>query len=313
MYVGTPGGKVQISGAVKSVNGKTGDVVLTAPDVGALPTNGGRITGDVIMDQSLYVDNDIKSAGVTELQELSVLGDTSLNKTEVFDELVVDAQFSVLNDNLVWFGRNRLTGVASPSDDEDAANKAYVDTKLPIAGGTITGDLTINNTTSNSPSIKFTVDPDRTGRELIYAEGGLHLYANNDSDEGIILEESYGSRIFIIGGITIDGGGNDVSIGGNTVFINGVPIYAPITKKNASIAPSAWVADTSQSGFSWRATIAMTGVTLAHSPDVRFVTTDAQSGNFGPANTYAGGVYIYAKTKPTGTITIPAIICQKVV
>ena len=34
---------------VNSVNGKTGDVVLNAADVGALPTGGGTLTGDLIV------------------------------------------------------------------------------------------------------------------------------------------------------------------------------------------------------------------------------------------------------------------------
>lgn len=36
-------------GGVSSVNGQTGDVTLTASDVGALPTSGGTITGQVVL------------------------------------------------------------------------------------------------------------------------------------------------------------------------------------------------------------------------------------------------------------------------
>ena len=40
--------------------------------------------------------------------------------------------------------------------------------------------------------------------------------------------------------------------------------------------------------------------------------TDATSGNFAPVcETYNGGVYIYAKEKPTTTITIPTIECRQ--
>lgn len=38
-----------VSGAVTSVNGQTGDVVLDAGDVGALPLTGGTVTGDVLL------------------------------------------------------------------------------------------------------------------------------------------------------------------------------------------------------------------------------------------------------------------------
>ena len=50
----------------------------------------------------------------------------------------------------------------------------------------------------------------------------------------------------------------------------------------------------------------------SHRPDVAFSCADAVSGNFAPvADSYVGGVYIYCKTKPTATVTIPSIVCIK--
>ena len=83
-----------------------------------------------------------------------------------------------------------------------------------------------------------------------------------------------------------------------------------LTFSNKSVAASAWASSTDQSaaGFGFRAAVALTGVTASMVPDVYFSAADAVSGNFSPvAQSYAGGVYIYAADKPTAAITIPTI------
>lgn len=81
-----------------------------------------------------------------------------------------------------------------------------------------------------------------------------------------------------------------------------------------TVAASAWSANSTYSAqsYGFRASIACTGVTTSHRPDVAFGAADAVSGNFAPiSESYAGGVYIYCKEKPTATITIPSIVCIK--
>ena len=81
-----------------------------------------------------------------------------------------------------------------------------------------------------------------------------------------------------------------------------------------TVATSAWTSNTTYSaqGYGFRAAVACTGVTASHRPDVAFSCADAVGGNFAPvADSYAGGVYIYCKTKPTATVTIPSIVCVK--
>jgi hypothetical protein len=41
----------------------------------------------------------------------------------------------------VALGSNKITGLADPTADQDAATKAYADLKLPLAGGTMTGAI----------------------------------------------------------------------------------------------------------------------------------------------------------------------------
>lgn len=81
---------------------------------------------------------------------------------------------------------------------------------------------------------------------------------------------------------------------------------------NQGVAVSAWTADSTYEdyGYSYRAAIALTGVTASFAASVVFAPAEADSGTFASvSNSYAGGVYIYANEIPTGVITIPTIIC----
>ena len=81
-----------------------------------------------------------------------------------------------------------------------------------------------------------------------------------------------------------------------------------------TVATTAWAANSTYSaqGYAFRASVVCTGVTASHRPDVAFGAADSVGGNFAPfCESYAGGVYIYCKTKPTATVTIPSIVCIK--
>lgn len=88
------------------------------------------------------------------------------------------------------------------------------------------------------------------------------------------------------------------------------------TTKLLSILTSAWVADTTYSGYSYRATIADTSVTTSKDVDVAFDMASvgiAQTASVGGATVmYNGGFYLYAQSVPsatlTGTYTIKAVI-----
>ena len=75
---------------------------------------------------------------------------------------------------------------------------------------------------------------------------------------------------------------------------------------------STWVADNTYTGYGYKASITLTGVTADMIPEVIFGATEAISGNYLPiAESYAGGIYIWSKVDDT--ITIPTIIVQKAV
>ena len=81
-----------------------------------------------------------------------------------------------------------------------------------------------------------------------------------------------------------------------------------------TVASSAWAANTTYSaqGYGYRASVPLSGVTADHIPDVTFAMADAVSGNLAPlADTYAGGIYIYAKEQPSATVNIASVVCTK--
>ena len=100
---------------------------------------------------------------------------------------------------------------------------------------------------------------------------------------------------------------------------NGAVTYAKLASDavrvratNKQVAVSAWASDSTSADYPWRASVAITGVTADMRPEVRFSIADVESGIFASfAQSYAGGVYIYAAEKPSATVTIPVIDCMR--
>lgn len=87
-----------------------------------------------------------------------------------------------------------------------------------------------------------------------------------------------------------------------------------IIRNNVAVETSAWASDTTYESYPYRASVAITDCTADHVPDVAFSLEDVSEGNLAPlAETYAGGIYIYAKEKPSAQITVPTILLIKVV
>ena len=81
-----------------------------------------------------------------------------------------------------------------------------------------------------------------------------------------------------------------------------------------AVAASAWASDSTYAAYPYAATVACTGVTANHVPEVVFGIAEATGGNFAPvALSGSGTVKIYAATKPTAAITLQSITCVKAV
>ena len=127
--------------------------------------------------------------------------------------------------------------------------------------------------------------------------------------------------ILPVGGSAIGGvkNGGDVNINssGNMTVNDGAITPSklatsakPLNFTSKTVSTSAWSSNSTYSDYAYRASVTCSGVTANHFPEVVFSPADATSGNFAPvAQSYSGGVYIYAKSKPTATVTIPNIVC----
>lgn len=79
---------------------------------------------------------------------------------------------------------------------------------------------------------------------------------------------------------------------------------------NKTVAASSWSSDSTYADYAYRAAVACSGVSENHFPIVVFSPADVLGGSFAPvAESYSGGVYIYAASKPASAVTIPSIVC----
>lgn len=88
----------------------------------------------------------------------------------------------------------------------------------------------------------------------------------------------------------------------------------PIQASSLSVATSAWASDSTYTDYPYRATVAIADVTATMIPYVTFIPSDAISGILCPvANSYAGGIYIYAASIPSAAVSIASVIAWKAV
>lgn len=81
---------------------------------------------------------------------------------------------------------------------------------------------------------------------------------------------------------------------------------------NTSVPASAFVADSTYEDFHYRASVPLSGVISTMIPEVVLALSDAVSGNFAPiAESFNGGVYLYAVDVPGADIIIPTILAWK--
>lgn len=94
----------------------------------------------------------------------------------------------------------------------------------------------------------------------------------------------------------------------------GAKVDGTLTRKrvftNKSVAASAFKADSTYADYSYRAAVALSGISAIYTPYVMFSEAAAETGIFSrKANSYAGGVYIYASEIPSAAVAIDEIIC----
>ena len=81
---------------------------------------------------------------------------------------------------------------------------------------------------------------------------------------------------------------------------------------NVSVSAVDFVSDTTYTDYPFRASVPLDGVIQSMIPEVVFSLADSTGGLFAPiAESYNGGVYLYATSAPESDITIPTIIAWR--
>lgn len=175
------------------------------------------------------------------------------------------------------------TGTRTGEDTNNA--KYYMEQAAGIVSGAGLGDM-----------LKATYDPQGKAQDIF-------AYADNKANDKISkLTSPTAGNIPIL---TSDGQIKDSG--------KGVDDLAQVViETDISIPTSAWTSDDTYEEFPYRIAVLITGCTSAHKPDVTLSLADAVGGNFAPiAETYNGGVYIYAAAIPDAAMTIPNITLLK--
>lgn len=113
--------------------------------------------------------------------------------------------------------------------------------------------------------------------------------------------DSLSSAAQLLKGITAHGRNGAVLTGTAPKVIN---------TGSLSVAASAWASNSTYADYPWRAAVAVSGVTASYRPYVEFSSADVAKGILSAdAQSYSGGVYIYASEKPTAAVAITKIEC----
>lgn len=83
-----------------------------------------------------------------------------------------------------------------------------------------------------------------------------------------------------------------------------------ITSTNVSVTENSWVADSTYSGYAYKADVTIAGVTSDYFADVCFSNANALSGYYAPV-CESGNGYVRLYSTVQQAITIPSIICTK--
>lgn len=185
--------------------------------------------------------------------------------------------------------------------------------------GALQGNSAITSTASAgafSPLLAFKttngsmgVGCHQTRLQIYYAAKATVDAGNNNMAKMATLMDESGNASWP-GTITASSGfiGNASSATKATQDGNGNVIADTYTKTvSGSSLSVTWASDTSVSGYKYKGTISLTGVTSSHIPVVTFDNAQARSGNYCPvAESGTNVVYIWSKVNTT--ITIPSVM-----
>ena len=283
--------------------------LVSMKDAPFLPLSGGAVSGLLTVLGTIWLD---------------ATGDAYIRSSE--GELILSAGsvdvLKIYDGEVTFPYGGTIEGVNAPFNPTDATNKAYVDAEtakcLPLAGGAMTGLLEIAGRPNGYPAVylgKVRPNDDFAPYGIGNLPDGGFLGAQITFTDDCFTKFFGACAEFDCSVSLMNGGTCSTILNAPGAIVNKDYVdKKTLIFTGKTVAVSAWAANSTYSaqGYAYRASVACTGVTASHRPDVAFGAADAVGGNFAPfSESYAGGVYIYCKTKPTATITIPSIVCVK--
>ena len=218
-------------------------------------------------------------------------------------------------------------GIISPSQigamgigaDNGAVGTKYTVTIEPDTADNATSIIRIKENATGNTRVLIAANTAENNNEVSQIAlrdstnvGKINIQCNTTGAKGIRITDANGVERVKLHHTTVgdecvfqinDASGNDITL--DTIGAQA----ARSTFTSKSVATSAWTSNTTYDGYPYRAAVACSGVTADMFAEVVLSPTYATSGNFAPVcDTYAGGVYIYAKAVPDAMITIPTII-----
>lgn len=195
---------------------------------------------------------------------------------------------------------------------QSQADERYLKLTGGHASGTIgvasgEGKLELRVDTSGETQTLVFLHPTAGGAYIRNTEGGTITIG---SESGFRMNTRYKDLVLTGGNFVSATAPSDDDDLTNKAYVDSKTLaFGPQT-----VATSAWAANATYSaqGYGFRASVPLSGVTADHIPDVTFAMADAVSGNLAPlADTYMGGIYIYAKEQPSATVNIASVVCTK--
>lgn len=175
------------TGAVESVNGKTGTVVLNATDVGALPntitipTKTSQLTNDSGFVDKTYVDTnspvtsvngktgtvvietgDFKADGSVEMTGNLYMGAHAIMGVKS----ISDAETGLAIESELSMNNHKITDVLDPTEEQDAVTKKYLETLIAAQNTAISGlQTTISSLQSSIADLEKRIEALETTNE----------------------------------------------------------------------------------------------------------------------------------------------------
>ena len=151
----------------------TKEYVDTHTDDNYLPLSGGTMTGNINMGSNSMrfgtntIDNIKGNYNFT-----AIRGDNG-------HFLSVNQDHVHTNTDFLMEGGGRIKGLLTPITNDEASNKSYTDTKLSLAGGTLTGVLTVNNEIHIEQDRRLRFGSNNDNRIILDDINNLGIYSSN--------------------------------------------------------------------------------------------------------------------------------------